>query len=1070
MAKQVINVGTTANDRKGDSLRAAFTKVNANFDDLYIALGLNADTILNLGAFEFTGSTMSTTDSSSITIDQATTVTSNLTVGGDVLPSVANGGNLGSVSNPWRSLYVSNNTIFIGNTSISVDTSGQVTTPNGFAANQMIVDDFIDLGLGSTLASNEVVDSNNTVVLTAPIDGSAVLISNESTRVSQSSLGVQADLAFIAVHDAEGNLSNWIFNENGNLELPVGGDIVDSNGDSVLGGTGDITFAATTMSAPNEDAIRIEAKDDNGDVRAYFKVDPADGQAEMRALSSPTRTNFSLADSDWVSAQWIADGGTGYLEFTNAPNIISYLDDAPSNLYIRINDGAPVSKGSGSQSDNDISMDTGSDFPPSTTVVTTVEFYYMDESRIEIDYDGSIDIYGDQLDIDIESTNSINIRGSDVDISASTTIRLQNDADDQNIEIITDGDNEQQTWVFGVDGTLTLPEGGDIVDSNGDSVLGGAANEITNTDGEAQPSTYSVSVGTDGVVTMTTSRGVLEFGALPEPGAQSHFHIMRAAGENADLYFGDDFNYVLQRGPEYNGSPAYGVEIGANDNNGGDQQVWRFGTDGWLTVPSDGGLQGPIDENIKIRARDYDDDGFGIQLEVLDDEDTALSRVELERDEFQISFYDNSGLISYNRFTPTYLEIESNIRVVGGSSDYAITGADNNSTLALKVIDSSSVVQGYISLKNSEVKLATGAGANTLTFGSAGLTANNDLAIRVPSGIPSGVANWNDQGGWNQASYTNVATTTSGTGTGLTVNVAAGGAGYININAISINTPGTGYTDGDVITINNENNLPATFTVTVPAKSWTFNDAGAIRSNGTLLLSVPNGIPTGAVTKTTDSNQWEFNAGTNLATTGGTGTGLTVDVVDTGSGYGGISINTPGTGYTDGDIITVTNNSATDSFRISVPAKDWTFSSGGDLTLPASGDIVNSTGVSQLANRVEGSWTVTTGTATYSFTVPMDGTYIMWVKGNIPNGILTWNATLSVTNSNVPAIGTQYAWNYTGGGSPILLTSIPDQIRGAAGTISTDATYAGSTSNRFDFGISNSSGSSQTIYYGYTKI
>ena len=117
-----------------------------------------------------------------------------------------------------------------------------------------------------------------------------------------------------------------------------------------------------------------------------------------------------------------------------------------------------------------------------------------------------------------------------------------------------------------------------------------------------------------------------------------------------------------------------------------------------------------------------------------------------------------------------------------------------------------------------------------------------------------------------------------------------------------------------------------------------------------------------------------------------------------------------------------------------------------------------------------GTWTVTTGTNTYSFTVPSDGTYTMWVKGNIPNGIIMWNATVSVSNNNVAAIGYQYAWNYTGGGSPISLTAIPDQIRGSAGTISTDNTYAGTTSNRFDFGISNSSGSSQTIYYGYTKI
>jgi hypothetical protein len=37
MTKQVINVGTTANDKKGDSLRAAFQKVNNNFTDLFTA-------------------------------------------------------------------------------------------------------------------------------------------------------------------------------------------------------------------------------------------------------------------------------------------------------------------------------------------------------------------------------------------------------------------------------------------------------------------------------------------------------------------------------------------------------------------------------------------------------------------------------------------------------------------------------------------------------------------------------------------------------------------------------------------------------------------------------------------------------------------------------------------------------------------------------------------------------------------------------------------------------------------------------------------------------------------------
>ena len=35
MAKQTINIGTTANDGTGDQLRSAFDKVNDNFTELY---------------------------------------------------------------------------------------------------------------------------------------------------------------------------------------------------------------------------------------------------------------------------------------------------------------------------------------------------------------------------------------------------------------------------------------------------------------------------------------------------------------------------------------------------------------------------------------------------------------------------------------------------------------------------------------------------------------------------------------------------------------------------------------------------------------------------------------------------------------------------------------------------------------------------------------------------------------------------------------------------------------------------------------------------------------------------
>ena len=123
-----------------------------------------------------------------------------------------------------------------------------------------------------------------------------------------------------------------------------------------------------------------------------------------------------------------------------------------------------------------------------------------------------------------------------------------------------------------------------------------------------------------------------------------------------------------------------------------------------------------------------------------------------------------------------------------------------------------------------------------------------------------------------------------------------------------------------------------------------------------------------------------------------------------------------------------------------------------------------------VALKTTGSWTVTTGTNTYSFTVPVSGTYQLWVDCNIPNGILAWNATATITNSNVPIVGAQYAWVYNGGGSPVDFTSIPNQFTGTANTIVRSSVGASGTTNRFDFGINNSSGGNITVRYGWVAI
>ena len=155
------------------------------------------------------------------------------------------------------------------------------------------------------------------------------------------------------------------------------------------------------------------------------------------------------------------------------------------------------------------------------------------------------------------------------------------------------------------------------------------------------------------------------------------------------------------------------------------------------------------------------------------------------------------------------------------------------------------------------------------------------------------------------------------------------------------------------------------------------------------------------------------------------------------------------TGNTDGTFIVINNSGNTESFKV---VKETLLS----------GYTTN------VVSPVSGSWTLSTGTNTVSFTVPAGQSYVMWVNGNIPNGIVNWNATVTLSNSNVPVIGVQYGWYYLAGNA-LVLTSIPNQIIGTAGSIITTSP-AVSNSNTFTFGITNNSGSSQIVYYGYIRI
>lgn len=119
----------------------------------------------------------------------------------------------------------------------------------------------------------------------------------------------------------------------------------------------------------------------------------------------------------------------------------------------------------------------------------------------------------------------------------------------------------------------------------------------------------------------------------------------------------------------------------------------------------------------------------------------------------------------------------------------------------------------------------------------------------------------------------------------------------------------------------------------------TFTNSASIQLTSTLaIVAPPAGIPN-SVSTWSGGGGWNQMFYSNVSTTGGTGTGLTVDVNAESNGYidiEAISINTPGSGYTDGDVIVINNeNNLPGTFIIGTIAGDsWTFGSSGLLTTP----------------------------------------------------------------------------------------------------------------------------------------
>ena len=275
-------------------------------------------------------------------------------------------------------------------------------------------------------------------------------------------------------------------------------------------------------------------------------------------------------------------------------------------------------------------------------------------------------------------------------------------------------------------------------------------------------------------------------------------------------------------------------------------------------------------------------------------------------------------------------------------------------------------------------------------------------------------------GGTGYTTATGVATSSSGSGTGATLNITASGGAIINV---SVNNAGSGYAIGETLTITNANatgiktlgsiatagtgysagsgiattgsNTSATVDITVDGNGAvtgvTINDDGtgyAVSDTVTIVNANATGVNTlGSISNA--GTGWTEGTFNNVATTSsGSGTGLTLNVTADASGnVTAVTVNTDGSGYANSEVISIVGGN--DDAQTSVAAIH-----GNSCTIPVSAIHGNSSSLNTAAVFVNATFTLSD-----IATMEVGATVTGGTSGS--TGVITALGATSVTVDNV---------------------------------------------------------------------
>jgi len=296
MARQVINIGSSANDGTGDPLRTAFDKINDNFVELYggdnnlntldadldvnnnaittgvtngdVTITPNGTGSIKLGAIKFVGTTMSSDDSTQITLAENIQTTGTLTVDGAATLStslaLASGATVTSILDE-DAMGSDSSTALATQQSIKAYVDSQVTAADldfqGDSGGALSVD--LDSQTFTVTGGNGIDTSGSGQTLTVAIDSTVATLTGSQTltnkvltapTISSPTITGATTTTSLTTNDISSNGSN------ANITIdPQGIGTIELNANTNITGTASVSSTLTTADITTTGSHTISA-------------------------------------------------------------------------------------------------------------------------------------------------------------------------------------------------------------------------------------------------------------------------------------------------------------------------------------------------------------------------------------------------------------------------------------------------------------------------------------------------------------------------------------------------------------------------------------------------------------------------------------------------------------------------------------------------------------------------------------------------------------------------------------------------------------------------------------------